>query len=112
MQKPAMNTELILEEQQRVADGGGGYEIVWTPIGTLWAEVKSASARERLIGGREARELSHQIVVRGAPEGSPRRPTVQRRFRSGSRVFQIRGVAEADPRGRYLTCWTEEAVYV
>ena len=110
MQKPVMNTELILEEPQQVADGGGGFQIVWSPVGTLWAEVKSTSARERVMGGREVAELSHQIIVRGAPADSPRRPSVQRRFRSGNRIFQIFGIANYDARGRYLTCWTKEAL--
>lgn len=110
MRKPVMNIELILEEPKQVTDGGGGYEVVWSPVGTLWAEIKGTSASERVVGGREISELSHQIVVRGAPDGSPRRPTTQRRFRSGTRVFQIFGIANYDERGRYLTCWTKEAV--
>lgn len=110
MRKPVMNTELVLEEPQQVADGGGGYQVVWSPIGTIWAEIKSTSARERVVGGREVAELSHEIIVRGAPEGSPRRPTSQRRFRSGSRIFQIFGIANYDDRGRYLTCWTKESL--
>ncbi|MEM7057332.1 MAG: head-tail adaptor protein [Pseudomonadota bacterium] len=110
MHKPVMNTELILEEPKQVADGGGGYQILWSPIGTLWAEVKGTRARERAVGGREISEHSHQIVVRSAPDGSPRRPITGRRFRSGSRVFQIFGTADYDDKGRYLTCWTKEAV--
>lgn len=110
MRRPVMNTELVLEQQQQVADGGGGYQVVWSPVGTLWAEVKSTAARERVVAGREIAELSHQIIVRGAPDDSPRRPSVQQRFRSGSRVFQIFGIANYDARGRYLSCWTKEAV--
>lgn len=109
MRKPVMNIELILEEPKQVADGGGGYQVVWSPIGTLWAEISSRSASERVVGSREIAELSHKIVVRGAPDGSPRRPTTQRRFRSGTRVFQIFGIANYDERGRYLACWTKEA---
>lgn len=112
MKKPVLNTELILEEPSQIADGGGGYDVVWQPVGTLWAEINSASARERRIGGRVVSELSHEIVVRGAPLGSPRRPSPDCRFRSGERVFAIRGVADADQRGRYLTVWAEEAMAV
>lgn len=110
MQKPVMNTELVLEAPQRLTDGGGGYATVWKPVGTLWAEIKSSSARERVAGGRAVSEVSHQITIRGAPEGSPRRPSPDCRFRSGGRVFEIRGVASTDVRGRYLTCWAQEGV--
>lgn len=110
MQKPTLNTELVLETPKQIADGGGGYETIWQPIGTLWAEISSSSARERMVGGRPVSEISHEIIVRGAPEGSPRRPSPDCRFRSGGRVFHIRGVASKDVRGRYVTCWAEEAV--
>lgn len=110
MQKPVMNTELVLESPQRLDDGGGGYQTVWTPVGTLWAEVKASGARERMSGARAVSEISHQITIRGAPEGSPRRPGPECRFRSGGRVFEIRGVAPMDLRGRYLTCWAQEGL--
>ena len=110
MAGPIMNTELVLEAPRRVADGGGGYETHWAPLGTLWAEVRASSARERLVGGRESSQVRHRITVRWAPEGSPRRPTAECRFRQGARVFHIRGVAGSDPSGRYLTCWADEGV--
>lgn len=110
MARPILNTELILEAPKRIADGGGGHQIVWSPVGTLWAEIRPGTARERLVGGREVSEISHRITIRAAPVSSPRRPTPDCRFRSGVRIFAIRGVAEADPRGQYLTCWAEEGV--
>ena len=79
-------------------------------MGTLWGEVRASSARERMQGGRAVSEISHEITIRGAPEGSPRRPSPDCRFRSGGRVFEIRGVAAKDMRGKYLTCWTQEGV--
>lgn len=111
MAKPVMNTELVLEEPQQIGDGGGGFRTIWTPVGTLWGEVKSSSARERAVGARQVSEISHQITIRNAPNGSPRRPRASCRFRSGDRVFAIRGIAEADARGAFLTCWTAEEVY-
>lgn len=111
MPRPLLNTELVLEEPLMIGDGGGGFRTVWTPIGTLWGEVKTSSARERAVGGRTVSEISHQITVRGAPNGSPRRPKPTCRFRSGDRIFAIRGVSEQDVRGAYLTCWTDEEVF-
>ena len=111
MANPLLNTELVLETPRQISDGGGGYRTVWSPIGTLWAEVTPRSARETAIGGRAASEVTHKIVIRGAPESSPRRPTPDCRFRSGSRVFAIRGVAPEGARGQYLTCWAEEGLF-
>lgn len=108
MANPVLNTELVLEAPQQIPDGGGGYRTVWAPIGTMWADVKPSSARETEIGGRAASEVTHRIVIRSAPEASPRRPTPNCRFRSGGRVFSIRGIAPVGLRGQYLNCWAAE----
>jgi head-tail adaptor len=105
---PILNTELILEEPQRVSDGGGGFSTNWQPIGTLWAEVRSIRAGERLAGERDVATATHRITIRNAPPGSPRRPRPSCRFRGGKRIFSIQGVASADSREKYLTCWTVE----
>jgi SPP1 family predicted phage head-tail adaptor len=108
---PRLSTRLTLEAPQRVADGGGGWQVVWQPLGTLWADLRPSSARERVSGERETSRVTHRITVRSAPEGSDRRPTAEQRFRKGGRIFAIRGVAEADDRGAYLTCWVEEGPF-
>lgn len=112
MSSPAMNTELVLEAPRRVNDAGGGFSVVWSPVGTLWVDMRSVGARERVSGLRESSRITHRITLRSAPANSPRRPTSECRFRQGNRVFAIRGVAAADDRNRYLTCWAEEGPFV
>ncbi len=107
MSTPAMNTELVLEAPRRVTDGGGGFDVVWAPVGTLWVDMRSIGARERVSGVRETSRVTHRITLRSAPANSPRRPTSECRFRQGERVFAIRGVADADGKNQYLTCWAE-----
>ncbi len=111
MRVPVLNTELVLEAPVRATDSGGGVDLTWTEIGTLWAEVRPSASRERLSGGREVSRVTHKVLIRSAPVNSPRRPTAEARFRTGSRIFAIRGVAEADKRGKYLTCWVEEGPF-
>jgi len=111
MVKPVLNTELVLEAPRQISDGGGGFSVAWMPIGTLWAEVQPSSAREKILGERAASAVTHRIVIRNAPEGSPRRPRPDCRFRSGVRLFSIRGLAPMGARGEYLTCWVEEGVF-
>lgn len=108
---PLLNTELVLEAPERVADGGGGFAVEWATLGTVWAEVASVSARERVHGGRETSTVTHRITIRNAPASSPRRPRADCRFRSGERLFAIRGVAPMDRRAKYLTCWAEEGPF-
>lgn len=111
MQRPALNTELVLEAPERVPDGGGGFAINWTVVGTIWADMRSVSARERVTGVRESSRVTHRIIMRSASANSPRRPTSDCRFRQGDRIFAIRGIAQADQRNAYLTCWTEEGPF-
>lgn len=108
---PKLTQRLVLETPERVADGGGGWQVTWNPLGTVWAEMRPSSARERSSGGREVSRVSHRVTIRSAPFGSARRPVPEQRFRQGERVFAIRGVAEADHRGAYLTCWVEEGPF-
>ena len=101
---------LVLEAPQEVADGAGGFSLSWGALGTLWAEVRPGAGRE--AAGEEVRIATTltRIFVRGAPEGSPRRPRPEQRFREGSRIFTILAVTERDAAGRYLTCFAREEV--
>ncbi|KUJ80747.1 phage tail protein [Ruegeria marisrubri] len=110
MKAPRLSRRLVLEAPVRIADGGGGFAEDWQAVGTLWAEVTARSGSERQVAGVPVSRVSHRIVVRGAPEGSPMRPTPNQRFRDGSRIFAVRAVSERDPAGRYLVCFADEEV--
>ncbi|SDW33365.1 phage head closure protein [Litoreibacter albidus] len=105
-----LNRRLTLEHAVRVADGAGGYVEAWTPLGELWARVKAGSGRERFGAGVTVSAVPYRIVVRGAPMGAQARPKPEQRFREGTRVFRIVGVAEYDVDARYLTCFAIEEV--
>lgn len=98
----------MLEAPERVADGAGGYAIVWTSMGTLWADVTPGSGRETSGVGTRLSRVPVRIVVRGAPQGAPSRPMPDQRFRDGARYYTILAVTERDPAGRYLTCHAQE----
>ncbi len=105
---PTLSRRLTLEAPGFAADGAGGSVTTWTPLGEHWAEVRATFAAERFAGDAEASRVTHRIVVRWAPPGHPARPLATQRFRDGARTFAILGVAEADPRNRFLACWTVE----
>ncbi|MDX1785114.1 MAG: head-tail adaptor protein [Roseovarius sp.] len=112
MGRVTLNRQLVLEAPQRTADGAGGFDEVWTVQGTLWAQVKARSGRERMGGGAQMSNTAYRITVRAAPYGSPSRPKPEQRFRDGPRIFRIEAVAEADPLARFLTCYAQEEVAV
>lgn len=103
-----LNRLLVLEASARVADGAGGFGETWAPVGNLWAEVAPGAGRD--TGGVEVTfaTVPYRITVRGAPQGSPRRPLVEQRFRDGGRVFRILAVTERDRDGHYLMCFARE----
>lgn len=110
MSAPELTRALVLEEQVRMPDGAGGYATSWVALGTLWADVRAGSGRERALAQGPVAVAAVRIFVRGAPSGSPQRPRPDQRLREGDRVWMLHAVAEADPRGRHLVCYaTEEA---
>lgn len=110
MSAPRLNRALALEEASRVADGAGGYATSWFALGTLWAEVKPGTGRERAGEFVTLATVPYRITVRAAPPGSPSRPRPEQRLRDGSRIFRILAVSEADAAGRYLACFAHEEV--
>lgn len=111
MRAPArLGRRLVLERPERVPDGAGGFAETWVEAGTLWAEIRAGTGRERAGEGAGVSATGYRIVVRAAPPGAPSRPAAGQRLRHGARIFAITAVAEADAGGRYLTCFAQEEV--
>ncbi len=108
MRRPQLNRQLVLEAPDVLSDGAGGYVQGWVPVGIVWAEVTARSGRETAHNGAPVSRMTYRITVRGAVIGSDQRPAAEQRFREGARIFTIQAVTEADPEGRYLTCFAQE----
>jgi len=98
-----LRTRLTLEAPSRTGDGGGGAAVTWTNICELWARVRPLSGGESFALDRTAGTVGHEIVVRHRDGITP-----QMRFRSGTRVFDIRAVFDPDGRRRWTRCLAEE----
>ncbi|WP_370228331.1 head-tail adaptor protein [Cognatishimia sp.] len=107
---PNLNRVLALEAPEQVADGAGGFSETWTVLGTLWAEVKPRTGRDREREAVGAARVDYRITVRALPVGEAARPMPGQRFRDGVRLFRIVAVADQDAAGRYLTCFAREEV--
>jgi head-tail adaptor len=105
-----LNRKLVLEAPVLTPDGAGGFVTSWEVKGTLWAEIKAGTGRERAVELMTVAAIPLRIIVRAAPEGAPSRPLPEQRFRAGQRVFRILAVSEADTGARYLTCFAQEEV--
>ena len=112
MRMPALTRRMVLEAPVRTADGAGGFDITWQPVGTLWAGVKPGSGREIAAEGATVSRVPCKIFVRAAPYGQSLRPEPDQRLREGARIYIILAVTGDDPSGMYLTCHAIEEVVV
>ena len=110
MTTPKLTRAVVLETPVAMPDGAGGQVITWTALGTLWAEIRAGSGRERLGELGPSGDVALRITLRAAPVGALARPRAGQRLREGGRVFRLLSVTEADPKGRYLTCTAQEEV--
>lgn len=108
MRQARLNRRLALQEAVPRSDGAGGLIRDWADVAILWAGLSALSGQERLSEETSLARTVWRITVRAAPAGSPLRPRPDQRFMEGVRVFAILAVAEADPDGRYLTCFCRE----
>ncbi len=108
--QPSLNRRLDLEDRVMIPDGAGGFAVSWSKLGTLPAMIRPRTGSERSIGERTVSRTGFRITVRAAPDGAPSRPKPEQRFRDGTRVYDIRAVAENSESALYLDCWAEEGV--
>lgn len=96
---------MVLEAPVKSSDGAGGFDESWVALGWIWADVRLRSGRERSGG---VSETDYKFIVRAAPMGAASRPVPGQRFVEGGRKFLIESVGDADPKGKYLTCFVKE----
>ncbi len=110
MSAARLNHRVILQVRARIADGAGGFQETWEPLGTLWAEITARTGR---VANGQAGAVSVtglKVTVRAAPHGHASRPEPGQRFRMGARILAIEAVTELDTDARYLVCHCEEQV--
>ncbi len=107
---PALNRALVLEDPLRTADGAGGYDLSWVALGTLWAELRPGSGREREVHALPRSQAPFVATVRAVGVDAPSRPKPGQRFREGNRIFHIHAVTEANGNRQFLTCRVSEEV--
>jgi len=99
----ALRRRMTLEQQVRVADGGGGVTVTWTPLMDLWAELTGLSGTEQFVGEGLQGRVTHQIVIRKRTDVAP-----AMRFRVGARLFFVVTVLGRDGPDPYLRILAEE----
>jgi SPP1 family predicted phage head-tail adaptor len=93
---------LTIEQETRVADGGGGSVSAWAPVAEVWAAVEATGGGERVAADRLGGEVACRVTIRHRADLGP-----AMRFRRGAEVFAILAVLDRDGRRRFLDCHCE-----
>lgn len=108
MKTPRMTIRLTLEQQISAPDGAGGETEDWVVVADHHAALTVRGATEGESGARRFGAVTYKAIIRYVAHGAADRPRPDQRFRDGERIFNILGVADADDRRQWLTCWLEE----
>jgi head-tail adaptor len=100
----ALRRRLVIERAGGTADGGGGREIAWSPVATVFAAVRSLAADEREDFGRLDGVATHRVEVRAGVDlrGGDR-------LAAAGQTLRVLAVRDADARRRRLVALAEEA---
>ena len=93
----AMRERVTIEQESRVADGGGGYPMAWSEVATVWAAVEPQSGREQLQAERVESLVDYRVTMRWRGD-----VTAGMRLLWGSVDMAITAVRRVDGRKRFL----------
>lgn len=99
----AMRHRVTIEEPVRTGDEGGGAEILWTQVATVWAEVRPKTGREVFESDQLGGRVTHDVRMRFREGVTPKMRILHR-----GRVFDIRYVANLGEADAWLMCACEE----
>jgi SPP1 family predicted phage head-tail adaptor len=98
-----IKTRLTLEAPSRSGDGGGGADVTWVKVATVWAAVRPVGGGEGFTLDRVAGRASHEIYLRHRAD-----VRLEMRLRDGARIYDIRSAVDPDGRRQWLRCLVEE----
>jgi SPP1 family predicted phage head-tail adaptor len=95
----ALTDRVSLQRRVDTSELEGGTSHAFMTVSSLWARVRTLSARLALAGDGRAAEASHSVVVRWRPDVS-----VGDRFGSRGRWLEVVGTSDLDGRRAWLSC--------
>lgn len=98
-----MRHRVLIEAAQRTPDGAGGAATSWTPVASVWAELRDGGGREDAPAGRLEGRRTVTARIRWRDGIVP-----AMRLRAGGRILGIRAALDEDGRRRFLTLLCEE----
>lgn len=99
-----LNDRVQLKVKATTGEAEGGRSIVFVPLATVWARVRSVSARQGLDGDGRGVTVSHAVVMRYRNDVGPGDRIVYR-----GRTLDVVSAADLNGRRAYLSCTCSEA---
>jgi len=99
----ALRERIVVQTLDATKDAIGASIQDWSTLATIWAEVRPASSGEAFRRSQMQSQSGWTIVARYRQDLTPQMRLVWRH-----RVFQIRGLENADMRRRFLSIAAEE----
>ena len=100
-----LNQRLVLQEEMRTPDTGGGTQVVWIDVITVWASVKPMRGQENIQAGGLKASTNYRITTRKHPA-----ITSARRFKFDALILNIRSVLDLECRQRMLDIIADDGV--
>ncbi|MGB4101347.1 MAG: phage head closure protein [Alphaproteobacteria bacterium] len=99
----AMRARVVIQRENPVATGGGGYAPGWSDVASLWAQMEPLSGREVLQGARLEARVTHRAIVRYRAD-----ITAGMRLVYGTRLFRIHAALNLEERNHFIQLLLEE----
>lgn len=99
----ALTDRVSLQRRVDTSELEGGVTHMFMTVSSLWARVRSLSARLAMAGDGRTAEASHAVVVRFRTD-----VVVGDRFGWRGRWLEVVGVADMDGRRTWLNCTCQE----
>lgn len=108
MRAGQMRDRVTFQEAQEVSDGGGGYDVTWSPVATVWGSFIPERGSERVQAGRIENPVSGVLRIRYSSDVSG----IDETYRAliDGVVYNIRSVTQPDRRQRAIEMIIERGV--
>ena len=104
-----LRKRIAIQAEQQTPDGAGGYDLAWTTLATVWAEISPASGNEVYAAGHLEGHVTHKVTLRWRSDLSI---TTDMRLVTNNRAFNIRAVLNKDEGNQWAILLVEEGAAV
>lgn len=100
-----LDKRIVIEENNTVSDGSGGFTSNWTEFASVWAEIEPIKYEENFTSGQVQNKATHSITIRYINSLKP-----SMRINYSNRIFNIVSVFNHMEQNQVITIIAEEQI--